>query len=108
MPILDNRMRAAVITVSDRCYNGETEDQSGPALALAVQQFGIEVTTRDVVPDNLEALAGLMRDIADNHSVDLILTTGGTGLSPRDHTPEATISVIDREVPGLECGLGEK
>jgi molybdopterin adenylyltransferase len=93
--------RAAVITVSDRCSRGEAEDVSGPALAAIATTAGIEVVVRDVVPDNLGALAGLLSDLADNHAVDLIFTTGGTGLSPRDNTPEATLSVIEREVPGL-------
>jgi molybdopterin adenylyltransferase len=94
-------IRVAVITVSDRCARGEAEDLSGPALVELAQQIGAEVVLSEVVPDDLEPLSSLLRDVADNHNVNLILTTGGTGFSPRDNTPEATRAVIEREAPGL-------
>jgi molybdopterin adenylyltransferase len=94
-------IRVAVITVSDRCARGESEDLSGPALIELAQQIGADVVLSETVPDDLEPLSSLLRDIAENHNVNLILTTGGTGFSPRDNTPEATRAVIEREAPGL-------
>jgi molybdenum cofactor synthesis domain-containing protein len=94
-------IRVAVITVSDRCARGDAEDLSGPALVELAQQIGAEVVLSEVVPDDLEPLSTLLRDVADNHNVNLILTTGGTGFSPRDNTPEATRAVIEREAPGM-------
>lgn len=98
---MDTGIRVAVITVSDRCARGETEDLSGPALIELAKQIGAEVVLSETVPDDLEWLTSLLRDTADNHNVNLILTTGGTGFSPRDNTPEATRAVIEREAPGL-------
>lgn len=94
-------MRAAVITASDSGYKGTREDLSGPVLAGMLKDAGYEVTKTVLLPDDREALAEAMRDIADQGIADLILTTGGTGFSPRDCTPEATKSVIEREVPGI-------
>jgi len=98
---MDTGIRVAVITVSDRCARGEAEDLSGPALIELAKQIGAEVVLSETVPDDLEWLTSLLRDTADNHNVNLILTTGGTGFSPRDNTPEATRAVIEREAPGL-------
>jgi molybdopterin adenylyltransferase len=94
-------LRVAVITVSDRCAAGVSEDLSGPALVELLNQTGAEVVLTEITSDDLDSLTNLLRDIADNHNVNLILTTGGTGFSPRDNTPEATLAVIDREAPGL-------
>lgn len=92
-------MRAVVLTVSDRASRGEAEDRSGPAAAAKLAEYGIEDVPVEVVEDGIgpvqEVLAAL---VASN---DLIVTTGGTGFSPRDLTPEATRLVIDREAPGL-------
>jgi molybdenum cofactor synthesis domain-containing protein len=66
-----------------------------------LNQTGAEVVLTEITSDDLDSLTNLLRDIADNHNVNLILTTGGTGFSPRDNTPEATLAVIDREAPGL-------
>lgn len=96
-----SNLRAAVITVSDRCAAGESEDLSGPALVELLNQAGAMVVLAEVTSDDLDALTNLLRDVADDHNVNLILTTGGTGFSPRDNTPEATLAVIDREAPGL-------
>ena len=89
----------AVITASDKGSCGEREDLSGPALAEILKPWG-EVTEQVIVPDDRSALSKIMRDIV-NRGVDAIFTTGGTGLSPRDVTPEATLDVIDRQVPGI-------
>lgn len=94
-------IHAVVITVSDRCASGEAKDESGPALVGLLREMGAEVVAAIIVPDDLEPLAHKLRGYADDPAVNLIMTTGGTGLSPRDNTPEATRSVIEREAPGL-------
>lgn len=94
-------IRAAVITVSDKGHAGEREDISGPILAEALRAMGVQVVAQAIVPDELEQIASLLARYADKDRLDLILTTGGTGPAPRDHTPEATRSVIEREMPGL-------
>ena len=95
------RIRAAVITVSDKGYAGEREDLSGPALAEALREMGADVQGPIIVPDEPEMISAAMVRFADLDKVDLIMTTGGTGAAPRDQTPEATRMVIDREMPGL-------
>ncbi len=92
-------MRAAVLTVSDRSARGEREDASGPALAESLRALGFEVTLAPAVADERGEIASRIRALAAGH--DLVLTTGGTGLSPRDVTPEATRDVIEREAPGF-------
>jgi molybdenum cofactor synthesis domain-containing protein len=94
-------IRAAVVTVSDRSARGEREDASGPLLAELLREAGASVVAREVVSDEVEPLAERLRTLADRVDVNLVITTGGTGLSPRDNTPEATRAVIEREVPGL-------
>jgi molybdopterin adenylyltransferase len=96
---LKHSYRFGVITASDKGSRGEREDLSGPAITELLLPFG-DVTEYVVVPDDRAALAKMMRDMALK-GVDAIFTTGGTGLSPRDVTPEATLDVIDRLVPGI-------
>ena len=93
--------RVGVITASDKGSRGEREDLSGPTLIKLVQDIGGEVVEYVVLPDDQSLLAGKMRQWADELCLDLILTTGGTGFSLRDVTPEATLSVADRLVPGI-------
>lgn len=95
------RYRAAVICASDRCFQGLREDASSPIIAEMLTGQGYEATATIVLPDEYEALRMTMARIADEGSADLIVTTGGTGLAPRDVTPEATAAVIDRTVPGI-------
>jgi molybdenum cofactor synthesis domain-containing protein len=96
--------RAGVITVSDRSHRGERHDSSGPLLSDLLAAQGFSVAEVVVVPDDVERIETALRSaIADG--VDLVATTGGTGLSPRDVTPEATRRVIDREAPGLAEAL---
>jgi molybdopterin adenylyltransferase len=95
-------VRAAVITVSDGVAAGEREDQSGLLLIELLQHENYEVEHR-VVPDERPKIAAAIRELAK--SVRLIVTTGGTGVSPRDFTPEATESVLDRQVPGIAEAL---
>jgi molybdenum cofactor synthesis domain-containing protein len=92
-------MRAAVLTVSDRSSRGERADASGPQLRDALAALGFEVTLAPAVADERAQIAARLRELAASH--DLVVTTGGTGLSPRDVTPEATRDVIDREAPGF-------
>ena len=92
-------MRAAVVTVSTSLAAGEGEDTSGPRLAQLCEQAGLEVT-RELVSDDREAIAGVLKRLADHEGVRFVFTTGGTGLTADDVTPEATRAVIDREAPG--------
>ena len=93
-------MRAAVITVSSSRAAGEGGDESGAALARFAKGLGAEVFARELIPDDRERIAELLRRHASD-GVELILTTGGTGFSPTDVTPEATRAVIEREAPGI-------
>ena len=93
--------RAAIITASDSGYRGEREDKSGPVIREILEKEGYEVVAMELLPDDRAMLAGKMQEIADSGNADLILTTGGTGFSQRDVTPEATEEVIERRVPGI-------
>ena len=95
--------RAAVVTVSDRSARDERPDTSGPLLASLLADLGLDVSPVVVVPDEAEVIAATVRELATGH--DLVVTTGGTGLSPRDVTPEAVRPLLDREVPGLAEAL---
>ena len=92
---------AAVITISDKGARGERVDTSGPALCALAQENGLEVVYQTIVPDEAEQIKAQLITCADERKIPLILTTGGTGFSPRDITPEATKAVLDREVPGI-------
>jgi molybdopterin adenylyltransferase len=94
-------IRAAVVTVSDRSARGERADESGAVLAELLREAGATVVVQDVISDELEPLAARLRELADREDVNLVVTTGGTGLGPRDNTPEATRAVVEREVPGI-------
>lgn len=91
----------AVLTVSDRSFRGEREDLSGPLLRDLAMALGGEVISYAVVPDEEAHIQAALVDLVDRQGVDLVLTTGGTGPTPRDVTPEATRAVIEREMPGL-------
>lgn len=92
---------AAVITVSDRGSRGERTDTSGPALCTILKEQGYTVEYTCIVPDEREQIRRELIRCADEMGTDLVLTTGGTGFSPRDITPEATKDVIERETPGI-------
>jgi molybdopterin adenylyltransferase len=91
----------AILTVSDRSGRGEREDRSGPALARAAEAAGLVVVEQHIVPDDGDAIQAALCRIADDVGAAVVLTTGGTGVGPRDVTPEATLAVIERRVPGL-------
>jgi molybdenum cofactor synthesis domain-containing protein len=93
--------RAAVLVVSDRASRGEYADHSGPAAREILTAWGLEVACVDVVPDEPDAVRDRLRDYADRQRLDLVVTSGGTGLGPRDITPEATREVLTREAPGI-------
>ncbi len=93
--------RASVVTVSDSCARGQREDLSGPECARILAEAGFAVAAVRVVPDGEAELAPLLRELCDSGENDLVITTGGTGLAPRDRTPEATRAVLEREAPGL-------
>jgi molybdenum cofactor synthesis domain-containing protein len=93
--------RVAIITASDKGSQGLREDLSGPAIREIVTKQGYEVVSEQILPDERAELSAAMAKIADENTADLILTTGGTGFSPRDWTPEATMDIADRLVPGI-------
>lgn len=94
--------RAGVLTVSDRSSRGERPDGSGPVLVrLLTDELGFGVAQYAIVADEIEQIAGVLRQWADCEHLDLIVTTGGTGFAPRDVTPEATMAVVERPTPGL-------
>lgn len=93
--------RVGVMTVSDRSATGRREDRAGPALSELLTARGWQVAAAQIVPDDVGQVSSLLAEWADSGSVDLILTTGGTGFAPRDITPEATLRVIERQAPGI-------
>ena len=94
-------MRAAIITLSDAGYAGRREDKSGPVIRELLEAAGYEIVHAALLPDGVEPLAGELKRLCDGDIADLVLTTGGTGFSPRDLTPEATRSVVERPAPGI-------
>ena len=94
-------MKAAVITVSTSKAAGEGEDESGPALAELARSLGLEIAGAEILTDDAEAISARLRHWADEEGCALILTSGGTGFSPTDVTPEATRAVIERDAPGI-------
>ncbi len=96
---------AAVITVSDLGSRGLRQDTSGPAVRAMLEDAGFAVTFTAIVPDKKDLISTLLRECADEKKVDLVVTTGGTGLSPRDVTPEATLAVLEREIRAIPVAM---
>ena len=94
-------MKAAILTLSDKGSRGEREDVSGPALERWLAERGVKVLHTEIIPDEVEEIVVKLMGWADSAAFDLILTTGGTGVSPRDVTPDATMRVLDRVIPGF-------
>jgi molybdopterin adenylyltransferase len=98
-------LRLAVLTISDAGHRGERADTSGDAIAAWASERGYTLAERALVPDETDRIAALLCRWADDDLADLVLTTGGTGLTPRDVTPEATRAVLDKEAPGIAEAL---
>lgn len=94
-------MKAGILTLSDKGARGERTDLSGPALMEWLRSRGVETAAYEMIPDELELISDKLVEWADSGKLDIILTTGGTGVSPRDVTPEATSRILEREIPGL-------
>jgi molybdopterin adenylyltransferase len=94
-------LRFGILTISDRSSRGEREDKSGPALREKILALGWQVDQLDIIPDDLLVIQDTLVRWVDSHGLDVILTSGGTGFSPRDVTPEATQAVIERPSPGM-------
>ncbi|MBW1902486.1 MAG: MogA/MoaB family molybdenum cofactor biosynthesis protein [Deltaproteobacteria bacterium] len=94
-------MRAGVLTISDKGFAGERKDGSGPVICEILRSIGAVIEVTEIVPDEQDIISDRLIHCADTLSLDLVVTTGGTGVSPRDVTPEATKAAIEREVPGM-------
>jgi len=94
-------LNLGILTISDKGWRGQRGDESGKAIRASLSLLDNRVVKYEIVPDEVDIIASKLAQWADEGSVDIILTTGGTGLSPRDVTPEATLSVVDKVVPGL-------
>jgi len=94
-------MNVAIITISDTVASGERQDASGPAVAARCQELKFTVESTHTLPDDPAQIRSLLSKLADAQNIDVILTTGGTGIGPRDSTPEATQSIAERLVPGM-------
>jgi len=101
-------MRVAVLTISDSVAKGKREDLSGPAVVAFCRGMGWEVTSTLLVSDDSANIREQLRELADSGRVDVLLTTGGTGVGPRDNTPESTQAVADRIVPGISEEMRRK
>jgi molybdenum cofactor synthesis domain-containing protein len=95
------QMRAGILVISDKGWSGERPDKSGQAAKEAISQLTLDVLKYEVVPDDADIISGRLREWCDEAGLDLVLTSGGTGLSERDVTPEATLRVIDKTIPGI-------
>jgi molybdopterin adenylyltransferase len=94
-------MKIAVVTISDTVSRGERPDASGPAVVARCMELGWPVAATHVVADEVAQIESILERLADEEKMDLILTTGGTGLGPRDVTPEATAAIADKMIPGF-------
>jgi molybdopterin adenylyltransferase len=94
-------IRVAILTISDSVVGGTREDQSGPAIAARVEEFGWHPTTKVVLPDVAHGISAALSELAAAGSTDVAITTGGTGVALRDVTPEAVRAIADREIPGI-------
>lgn len=101
-------IKAGILTASDKGHAGERADESGKVIAERLIEIDAEVVEYIIVPDEREVIASSLRRMSDELGIDLIMTTGGTGFSPRDITPEATMDVIDRIVPGIPEAIRAK
>jgi molybdopterin adenylyltransferase len=98
-------IRAGIVVISDGCHQGTREDRSGPLIAEFLEKGQIEVAGRVTVPDDVREIRKALLEMTDHHAFDLVITTGGTGIGPRDVTPEAMSEVFEKEVPGIALAL---
>jgi len=98
---MEKTYKVSIITLSDKCAKNEREDRSGKYLVEFFREKDWEIMNYIVIPDESDLISNTLGDICDKHNSDLIITTGGTGFSPRDRTPEATKAVLEREAPGI-------
>jgi molybdopterin adenylyltransferase len=101
MPLQESRVRAGILTISDKGAQGLRQDESGRVVAQLLEGRGYTVAKHAIIPDESDQIARILRNWADDEHLALIITSGGTGLTPRDVTPQATMLVIDYEVPGM-------
>ncbi len=101
-------IHAGIITVSDKGSQGKREDLSGPAIAEMLAGAAIEIKHSLIIPDEKDQIKKAIMNLSDVKKMDLILTTGGTGVSPRDITPDATLEVIDKQIPGMAEAMRQK
>jgi molybdopterin adenylyltransferase len=97
----DRILRAAIVTLSDKGSRGERQDESGTVIREMLSAIGIVVVHYEMLPDEQEQISAVLVRLSERGDIDLIITTGGTGVSPRDVTPEATRAIIDQEIPGM-------
>ena len=98
-------IKVAVLTISDRGFRGETQDLSGEEIKKGLQSIGAQIADYGIVPDEKAMIEEALIRLVDEQQVDVVLTTGGTGLSPRDVTPEATLAVLDKEIPAIPTAM---
>ncbi len=102
-PVSRDLFQAVVLTISDRCSQGQAQDTAGPAVAIRLEEgLRLHIYRTEILPDEKPAIIDRLKHYCDGHSIDLVLTVGGTGFSPRDVTPEATRDLLDRPTPGLD------
>ena len=101
MAKVNNMFTVGILTISDKGWSGERPDKSSEVIREILSTINVRIVNYDIVPDEKELIAKKLINWADEDALDVVLTTGGTGLSPRDVTPEATLSVVDRVVPGF-------
>ena len=101
-------IKAGILTASDKGYSGERTDESGKVISERLKEIAGEVIHYEILPDDRNRIAAALIHLSDERMLDLVLTTGGTGFSPRDITPEATLDVIDRIVPGIPEAMRQK
>ena len=99
---------AGILTISDKGSRGEREDLSGREIERLIKALPAEVKVYEIVPDERPVIEAKLREYADEMGLDLVITTGGTGVSPRDQTPEATLAVLDRTLPGMAEAMRQK
>lgn len=97
----DFKIKTAILTISDKGSRGERKDLSGPVIKEMMEEIGADIVLEEIIADEKEEIKSSLKRIADYNKADLILTTGGTGFAKRDVTPEATLEVIEKEVPGI-------